>query len=445
MSFDFDLNIYNYNTQELETFLGLRENYNLNDIKDKHDSIYNAISKSSDYENDRKTQVYDFLNSAKNKLIRDLSKDNSGFVEDYEKLLIPTDEINVINQTSAVFAGNNFTLNKETTSFNNSINKNEYLNPVETYPTNVARSLLNNLKRKTITQTLILHSLYREDHANTTSSDFSIILPQTFKNVLSLRLSSIHLPELIYNITNINASNVFYLQETNISYIPVIDSSFIEIVVPEGSYSSGEFYNALKVAINTTMDLFDTSKNRYDVSINTYNQQITISNKYNNFNMYFLKDPLFGSYKPNDKHKYVHDKITQTIHKKIGWTMGYRSTSYIGKKTYTTEGMFNANANEYLYFILNDFNNSQSQNIIGMFSQSMISNNILAVIPLSKNNTTNIYTDKCSDIIEKKREYFGPVKIQKFKVQLLNQHGDLINLHNMDFSFSIDLEMGYDW
>lgn len=442
MSSDFDLNIYNYNTQELEKFLGLRENYNLSDIKEKHDNIYIAVSKSSDYDNDKKIQVYDFLNSAKNKLIRDLSKDNSGFIEDYEQLLIPTEEGKVINQTTAVFAGNNFTLNKETTSFNNSINKNEYLNPVETYPTNVARSLLNNLKRKTIIQTLILHSLYREDHANTTSSDFSIILPQTFKNVLSLRLSSIHLPELIYNITHANASNVFYIHESDIG---LIDSSFVEIVIPEGSYSPAEFTNNLKATINTTMDPFDASKNRYDVTINTYNQQITISNIYNNFNMYFLKDPLFGSYNPNDKDKYVHDKITQAIHKKIGWTMGYRNTSYIDKKTYTTEGMFNTNSSEYLYFILNDFNNSQSQNIIGLFSQSMISNNILAVIPLSKNNTTNIYTEKCSDIIEKKREYFGPVKIQKIKVQLLNQHGDLINLNNMDFSFSIDLEIGYDW
>jgi predicted secreted protein len=80
-----------------------------------------------------------------------------------------------------------------------------------------------------------------------------------------------------------------------------------------------------------------------------------------------------------------------------------------------------------------------------MFSKSMISNNILAVIPISKNNTTNIYTDKCSDFIEKKREYFGPVKIQKLKIQLLNQYGDLFDLNNMDFSFSVDLEMGYDW
>ena len=54
MTFDFDLNIYNYNTQELETFLGLGQNYNINDIKDKHDTIYIAISKSNDYDNEKK-------------------------------------------------------------------------------------------------------------------------------------------------------------------------------------------------------------------------------------------------------------------------------------------------------------------------------------------------------------------------------------------------------
>jgi hypothetical protein len=442
MSFDFDLNIYNYNTDELETFLGLDEDYTLNDIKNKHDIIYNAISQSNDYDNEKKIQIHDFLNSARNKLVRDMSKDNGGFVEDYDKLLVSSEENNVVNQTTAIYAGNNFTINKETTSFNKSINKNEYLNPVETYPTNVSRSLLNNLKRKTITQTLILNSLYREDHANTTSSDFSIILPQTFKNVLSLRLSSVHLPELIYNITSENDSNVFYIHEANITGT---DSSFVQIMIPEGIYNIAEYSLVLKLVINTTMDVFDSSKNRYDVSVNNYTQQMTISNKYNNFNLYFLKDPLFGKYVHDDRNKELHDKITQTIYKKIGWTMGFRKSSYLDKKTYTTEGMFNANSSEYLYFILNDFNNSQSQNIIGMFSKSMISNNILAVIPISKNNTTNIYTDKCSDFIEKKREYFGPVKIQKLKIQLLNQYGDLFDLNNMDFSFSVDLEMGYDW
>jgi hypothetical protein len=93
---------------------------------------------------------------------------------------------------------------------------------------------------------------------------------------------------------------------------------------------------------------------------------------------------------------------------------------------------------------MNDFNKSQSQNIIGMFSQSIIGDNILAMIPLTS-DSFSICFDSGADFIEKKREYFGPVNIQRLKIQLLNQFGEVIDLNRMDFSFSLELEVGYDW
>ena len=50
-----------------------------------------------------------------------------------------------------------------------------------------------------------------------------------------------------------------------------------------------------------------------------------------------------------------------------------------------------------------------------------------------------------SDFIEKKREYFGPVNLQRLKIELRNQFGELLDLNPMDFSFSLEVEMGYDW
>jgi hypothetical protein len=72
------------------------------------------------------------------------------------------------------------------------------------------------------------------------------------------------------------------------------------------------------------------------------------------------------------------------------------------------------------------------------------------MIPLSQsidnpNVNYNICFNNGSDYIEKKREYFGPVNIQKLKCQLLNQYGETINLNNMDFSFSLEFESAYDW
>ena len=124
--------------------------------------------------------------------------------------------------------------------------------------------------------------------------------------------------------------------------------------------------------------------------------------------------------------------------------MGYRQATYEGSQTYTTEGIYNSASSEYIYFILNDFNNSQSQNIIGMFSESLIGNNILAMIPINS-SAFSVCFDNGADFIEKKRDYFGPVNIQKLQIELLNQYGEHINLNNMDFSFSLELEIGYDW
>ena len=66
------------------------------------------------------------------------------------------------------------------------------------------------------------------------------------------------------------------------------------------------------------------------------------------------------------------------------------------------------------------------------------------MIPLNS-ESFNVCYDNGAGFIEKKREYFGPVNIQKFKIQLLNQYGEILELNNMDFSFSLELEIGYDW
>jgi hypothetical protein len=78
-----------------------------------------------------------------------------------------------------------------------------------------------------------------------------------------------------------------------------------------------------------------------------------------------------------------------------------------------------------------------------MYSKSIIGDNILGMIPVtSQSHLVNVTNG--SDFIERKREYFGPVRIQRLKVELLNQYGDVIDLNNMDYCFSLELEIGYD-
>lgn len=420
MSFDFDLN--NYTIPDIESFFGLQADYSPGDVLGRKRIMSDIISNCQDYESAQKENLISFINAANRKLM------------DFNQLQKGLDETTLkpmVHQTDTVYAG--FVQEKQTTSFNNVVNPTEYLNPVETFPTNISRGVLNNLKRKTIQQTIILNSLYREDYLTTSATDFSLILPNPFKNVLSVCLSSIQLPPTIHRISAQLQNNSVYFYEIGTD----IEGT---IVLPDGNYNGDAFADLLQTSINTQLG----TDARFVVLYNEYTGRITISNTTYRFDIRFLTDDFIAN---TSKNKFQQVSYTEPknvkcapvteVYKRLGWLMGFRLAEYKDDDTYTTEGLYNGSSPDYVYFILNDFNNSQSQNIIGMFSKSVIGNNILAMIPIA--------TQNCCDLIQKKREYFGPVNINRIKIQLLNQYGDIIHLNNMDFSFSLDLEVGYDW
>jgi len=179
----------------------------------------------------------------------------------------------------------------------------------------------------------------------------------------------------------------------------------------------------LQAAINDQMNI---SPPRFIVIAHEESKKITIKNTKNEFCINFLKD-----IESND------------FNGTLGWIMGFREKEYSGCKSYTSEAVYNSVATDYLFFVLNDFNHSQSQNIVAMYSENYIGSNILAMIPLTS-KYFHITFSNGSDLIEKKREYFGPVNIKKIKIELRDQYGELINLNSMDFSFSLELELVYD-
>lgn len=60
--------------------------------------------------------------------------------------------------------------------------------------------------------------------------------------------------------------------------------------------------------------------------------------------------------------------------------------------------------------------------------------------------TSNAYTvaiDNAQDNIFKKREYFGPVKLEKMRIRLLNRFGDTIDMNENDYSFLLEVTQLY--
>jgi hypothetical protein len=135
------------------------------------------------------------------------------------------------------------------------------------------------------------------------------------------------------------------------------------------------------------------------------------------------------------------------FYKSIGWTLGYRYNNiYVNKKSYISESLFNACPTDYLFLEINDFNYSSASRLIGLFLDNFLDKNILAKIPYKScpSDICNTLFINNENLICATRNYFGPIYLQKLAIRLLNQYGEVVNLHNRDFSFTLEMDVLYD-
>ena len=107
-----------------------------------------------------------------------------------------------------------------------------------------------------------------------------------------------------------------------------------------------------------------------------------------------------------------------------------------------SEGIVDLLGPRYIYLVIDDFKNNVNNSFYSAFNSSILNKNILARISL-KANTFNVLIENALNIVSTPRRYFGPVNIQNLNIQLLDEYGRVIDLNNMDYSFSLDFETVY--
>jgi len=48
------------------------------------------------------------------------------------------------------------------------------------------------------------------------------------------------------------------------------------------------------------------------------------------------------------------------------------------------------------------------------------------------------------NIVTEPRNYFGPVDIQRLRIRIYDERGNILNMNNANFSFCLDFKMLYD-
>ena len=112
---------------------------------------------------------------------------------------------------------------------------------------------------------------------------------------------------------------------------------------------------------------------------------------------------------------------------------------------FVSDGFIDTGGPRYLFLIVDDFNNNVNDQYMSLVSKNtqLPSSNILAriVIPQSKHE---IGFEDLSDFVPKKREYFGPVRIEKLHFKLVDEYGRVVNLNNNEISLLLEFEVIYN-
>jgi hypothetical protein len=385
-----DLDIDNYSISDLEHFLQLENvsGYGIIDIEQKVGVTRgNFMEKIAD--RNFQSRLLIFLDEAKRLLLQNM-------------------------KTNRVMSsgGSHYVIDKSTEASASAVTN--FIQPVNTFPTETAPGVLNRLRRRTNFVSLAMNTFFR-DQKSGSSTDCFFVLSYPLKNVVSMRLLSLELPEGVYLLSNANLTNRVYIVE---------EGTGIEglVIVPEGCYNATTLAAALQNAISLQLGTLL----RFAVGIDPVSNRTTIINNTNTFSM-----------------RFVTEQTNTYLNRNLGWILGYRNPAYLNSVSYLSEGLFNSVPLDYMYFVLDDFNLSRSSNLIAVFNDSFIDKNILAKIPYSNNNFQVLFEGK-EDVISPRRQYFGPVDIRKLGLQLIDKYGQVINLNMMDFSFTLEIEMAYD-
>ena len=424
---NFDLNISNYKNHELKEMFDLPHNFDEHIIDIKESKLRESILNNKEINKETRNKTITFLKEAKKILLGDIYqkvKNVEASFDDYYNLNYDFKSVKLNDEAET----QHMIQEKKNYPYVNS-------SPSEFFP-----GVINPLGRKLNRPNLNIDTRFRENYYSSLSTNFNISLPLTMNNVVSMQLDAIELPTTFYNISKQSGNNFFTL---NVSITGDIPISYV-VTIPDGNYGYTQLINLL----NTTMSNIANS----DISLINFQYiifGININNNTGSGQMFVsvANDPLvpvgmqFSLNFQADRNG--NDDRNTPLPLKIGWNFGFRNGIYENNINYVSEGIVDLSGPKYVYLVIDDHNNNVSNNFYSAFNSSILNKNILARISL-QSGAFNIFSQNSLNIITPVRRYFGPVNIVNLNIQLLDEYGRIINLNNMDYSFSLTFESIYD-
>jgi hypothetical protein len=438
---NFDLNIENYDRDELIQMFELPNNFNKNIVDDKEGKLRENILNNRELNKDTIDKTLNFLIKAKQIILYDKYDESNNKNKPEEKYV---DAYNLKN-----------TILDNVSPYEHPVQL-YYPNPKDELKlSNIHPGTINSLKRRLLTKTLVIDSRFRDNYNSTLSTNYNITIPANFNNVISMVMTSIIIPSTYYIISDKLCNNFFTLTVCAVGANPPIETAVI--IIPNGNYDQFTLINA----INTELQKYSTLSPIYNVefTVNGANglndatkqlvgtMQTMVGPKTSGTTPPITPGITITSIDLNFQYNIDNTIDTNTaLQLKLGWILGFRNSYYTNSLNYISEAPIDIFGPRYLYLVLDDYNNSVNKNIYGLLNSSISANNILSVIPISNTKAFTLYIDnllssaKCIQ-----REYLGPVNLKNFNIQLVDEYSRVIDLNDMDWSFNLEITCIYDF
>lgn len=419
------MDVNSFSIKEIQTFFNIPDSFTKGDVEKK----FLLLVEENDLCDDK--EYYSFFYKIKNKLLD----------------LIDEQEANILNRINDP----NILQLIEKSNLDE-LKKKQFLH-LTTPLINPEKPLINSIQRKNVRKVISLDSLFREK--NDLSSDFTYKFLTTLKNVRSIQLSSIELPNTWYIFSERQGSNYFFIElfnTGNVSY----DKKY-KIIIPSGNYTATNIIRFLNLYFQENEGLkylkwrINDETGQLQLMVRIEDNVPLITNEDFSYDIVFV----------DEGEQYVH-----YMYNTAGWNLGFREQRYsifyndskliYDTKTLNTfsftsnafiesESYFGSSSNTYLFLEIDDFINQSVHNnhIVSEYGPYTTSTNVLARISLTSGSNTLIINTK-NDFIFKRREYHGPVNIDKIRIRLLDKFNKIVDLGDGNFSLSLEIEQQYE-
>jgi len=432
-----NLNSDAYNDNELEKILRLPASYNVQDLDKAKQILTKSMGNRNHLGSEKKREISFFLDTITLRLRNRLNAAD-------ENHTVIQQGSNFIIENPDRLIGKKAEIDKGRIALESQSAPPGYLNPINV---------------RTITQAISIDSRFRPNYYATKSTNFSIVLPAIQKNVVSLRVSSIELPTTYYAVSRNNGNSTCLF----------IDSSDPEkgwlLTLPDGNYEQSWAENsnaasiekalndaiakALPVALDevghatpnpsgTTLTAADLTYNLDRISGKSFFTTVTGGIlATDGFSLRFNVDNE-GSL-----------NLETNLQMKLGWQLGFRAAEYLANPTCVSEGICLVCGPRYGFVSIDDHQKNTGPSFIVAYANSILQDNIITRINLAELQAdVGVYQSSSdpglSTQLNRMREYFGPVDIQRLHISLYDEFGRIIDLNNMDWSIMLVFEVLYN-